>query len=186
MEVSAVRSGLTIRQMTTAALVTAVTCVAGPIAIPIPVSPVPLSLTTLILYLSLYLLGMKGALVSCFLYLLLGIIGLPVFSGFSGGLVKAAGPTGGYLIGYLFLVLVSGFFIDRFPKPSWIHAAAMAAGTILCYAFGTLWLACQMKIPFLSAAAIGVLPYLPGDGVKIIVALTAGPILRRRVRSASF
>ena len=86
---------LTTVQMAAVALMTAVTCVLGPLAIPIVVSPVPLSLTNLVLFLSLYILKTKKALISYLIYLLLGIAGLPVFSGFSGGLGKLAGPTGG-------------------------------------------------------------------------------------------
>lgn len=72
--------------MTAAALVTAVTCILGPMSVPIPVSPVPISLTNLVLYFSVYLLGARRAAVSYLVYLLIGMAGLPVFSGFSGGL----------------------------------------------------------------------------------------------------
>ena len=76
---------LGIRQMAMIGVMTAVTCIAAPFSIPIPVSPVPLSLTTFILYLSVYILGTRNAFISYVIYLLLGLVGLPVFSGFSGG-----------------------------------------------------------------------------------------------------
>lgn len=81
----------------------------SPLSIPIPISPVPITLTNLVLFISLYILSWKEALISYILYLLLGICGLPVFSGFSGGIGKLAGPTGGYLAGFIFLILIAGF-----------------------------------------------------------------------------
>ena len=89
-------TALGIRQMAMIGVMTAVTCIAAPFSIPIPVSPVPLSLTTFILYLSVYILGTRNAFISYVIYLLLGLVGLPVFSGFSGGFAKLAGPTGGF------------------------------------------------------------------------------------------
>ena len=179
---TASRPALSARQMTITGLATAVTCIIGPVAVPIPVSPVPLSLTMLALYLAAYVLGMKLGFISCLLYLLLGAVGLPVFSGFSGGLAKLSGPTGGYLIGFLFLSLLCGFFIQRFPGKVWVHAAGMVCGAAVCYLFGTAWLAVQMDLTFRAALTIGVLPYLPGDVIKIIIALMIGPLLRRQTR----
>lgn len=71
------------RQMTFIALMTAVTCILGPLSIPLPFSPVPISFTNLAIYLSLYVLGLNGATISYLVYLLIGMVGVPVFSGFS-------------------------------------------------------------------------------------------------------
>lgn len=79
------------RQMTFIALMTAVTCILGPLSIPLPFSPVPISFTNLAIYLSLYVLGLNGATISYLVYLLIGMVGVPVFSGFSGGFGKLAG-----------------------------------------------------------------------------------------------
>ena len=73
----------------------AVTCILAPLSVPI--GPVPISLTNFAIYLSLYLLDWKKGTLSYLIYLLLGLVGLPVFSGFTGGLAKLAGPTGGYI-----------------------------------------------------------------------------------------
>ena len=159
---------LTTVQMAAVALMTAVTCVLGPLAIPIVVSPVPLSLTNLVLFLSLYILKTKKALISYLIYLLLGIAGLPVFSGFSGGLGKLAGPTGGYLVGFIFMILVSGFFVERFANKRLICAGALVLGALVCNIFGTVWLCWQLKVDFGAGLAMGVIPYLPGDSAKII------------------
>ena len=96
-----------IYQLTTCALMVALMCVLGPMSIPI--GPVPVSFTNLVIYLAVYLLGMKGATISCLVYLLLGAVGLPVFSGYQGGLAKLTGPTGGYLVGFILMALICGF-----------------------------------------------------------------------------
>ena len=80
-----------VSDITLIGLVTAVTCVLGPLSIPIFISPVPITLTNLILYLSLYLLKTRRAFLSYLVYMLLGMAGLPVFSGFSGGIGKLMG-----------------------------------------------------------------------------------------------
>lgn len=181
MEHTAAKKKMSTAQMTAAALVTAVTCILGPMSVPIPVSPVPISLTNLVLYFSVYLLGARRAAVSYLVYLLIGMTGLPVFSGFSGGLGKLAGPTGGYLLGFLFLVVISGMFVERFPGNAVLQGIGMVLGTAVCYLFGTVWLSGQMHIGFGAGLAVGVLPYLPADAVKIILALAAGPKISRRV-----
>ena len=131
---------LGIRQMAMIGVMTAVTCIAAPFSIPIPVSPVPLSLTTFILYLSVYILGTRNAFISYVIYLLLGLVGLPVFSGFSGGFAKLAGPTGGYLIGFLFMIPLTGILFEKTGKSFWKQFGAMVLGTLVCYLFGTVWL----------------------------------------------
>ena len=182
---TASRPALSARQMTITGLATAVTCIIGPVAVPIPVSPVPLSLTMLALYLAAYVLGMKLGFISCLLYLLLGAVGLPVFSGFSGGLAKLSGPTGGYLIGFLFLSLICGFFIQRFPGKVWVHAAGMVCGAAVCYLFGTVWFlllytSTTGPIGVWAVLASCVFPFLVPDGIKLALAF----LLRRRLRKA--
>ena len=172
------------RNLTLIGLMTAILCILGPFSIPIPVSPVPLSLTNFAVYITVYTLGMKSGTVSVLVYLCLGTAGLPVFSSFSGGLGKLAGPTGGYLIGFIFLALIQGFLMKAFPGKNTAAVIGMILGMAVCYLFGTAWLAIQMGLTFPAALSIGVLPYLPGDGVKIIIAAIAGPKLRTAVQRA--
>ena len=94
------------RQITLIGLMTAITCILAPLSIPI--GPVPISLTNFAIYLSLYLLDWKKGTISYILYLLLGLVGLPVFSGFTGGIGKLAGPTGGYIIGFIPMAIIAG------------------------------------------------------------------------------
>ena len=175
------KMGLTTAQMTVAALMTAVMCILGPMALPLPVSPVPISLTNLVLYFMIYILGTKLSLISLGIYLLLGAVGLPVFSGFAGGLGTLAGPTGGYRLVCVFLTIISGFAVARCPGRPVICGAGMILGSAVCYLFGTVWLAGQMSLSFPAALGIGVIPYLPGDAVKIILAVVLGPGIRRAV-----
>lgn len=168
------------------AMVTAITCILAPFSIPIPISPVPISLTNLVLLISIYVLGWKDATVSYLVYLLLGAFGLPVFSGFAGGLGKIAGPTGGYLTGFIFMTIIAGIFVERYPDRRILVITGMVLATMVAYAFGTAWLAFQMELPFTGALSIGVIPYLPGDTIKIILAVLTGPVLRSRLQNLAY
>ena len=161
---------------------TAVTCILGPLSLPLPFSPVPITLTNFAVFLSIYILGMKYGTISLLIYLALGTIGLPVFSSFSGGLGKLAGPTGGYLFGFIFLALIHGFFMLRFHKKTFASIIGMTLGMIACYLFGTIWLALHMSLTFKAALMIGVIPYLPGDAVKIALAAIIGPKLSSAIQ----
>lgn len=163
-----------IKFMTMTALMTAAMCIIGPLSIPLPFSPVPLTLTNFVIYISVYILGAKAGTVSCILYLCLGAAGLPVFSSFQGGFGKLAGPTGGYLIGFVFLALIQGTVSRLFHGKNTAAIAGMLLGTAACYAFGTAWLSWQMHLSFGAALSAGVIPYLPGDGIKILLAAIAG------------
>lgn len=167
--------------LTMTALISAVTCVLAPLAIPI--GPVPVTLVNLVICLSLYLLGGRLAFFSCLVYVLLGLAGMPVFAGFTGGAGKLLGPTGGYILGYLVLAAASGVFVDRFDSRV-LHGAGMVLGTALCYVLGTVWYCISAQTTAAAALTLCVLPFIPGDAVKIGVALTLGPVLRTRLEKA--
>ena len=165
------------KQMVLIALMTAVTCVLGPLSIPLPFSPVPISLTNFAIFLAIFVLGMKNGTISFIIYLLLGAVGVPVFSSFRGGLQVLAGPTGGYLIGFIFLALIMGFALDHFDRKLLPTIIGMIIGMVVCYAFGTVWLAKLLNLSFKEGLMMGVIPYLPGDAAKIIIAAIVGPKL---------
>lgn len=165
------------KQMVLIALMTAVTCVLGPLSIPLPFSPVPISLTNFAIFLAIFVLGMKNGTISFIIYLLLGAVGVPVFSSFRGGLQVLAGPTGGYLIGFIFLALIMGFALDHFDRKLVPTIIGMIIGMAVCYAFGTVWLAKLLSLSFKEGLIMGVIPYLPGDAAKIIIAAIVGPKL---------
>ena len=166
------------------ALMTAVVCVLAPFSIPVGV--IPVSLATFGLYLAVQILGGKKAVGVCLMYLLIGFVGLPVFSGFTGGPAKILGPTGGYLAGYLLLTGIAGFFVDKFPGKRVFCLLGFVFGTIACYVVGTIWLAVQMKVTFGAALLVGVVPFLPGDVLKMIVASWLGEVVRRRVQRLGY
>lgn len=176
--------GENIKTMTFIALMAAVTCVLAPLSISIPFSPVPISLTNLVVYFSIYILGMKRGTLSYLVYLLIGLVGIPVFSGFTGGPAKLLGPTGGYLIGFIFMAMICGYFIDKWSNKWYLCFLGMILGTALCYLFGTVWLAYQAEMSFSAALAAGVIPFVPGDLIKIIIAMLIAPQISTRLRKA--
>ncbi len=166
--------------MTTIALMAAVLCVVGPFTI--PVGPVPVSLAPLVIFLSVYILGTKKGTVSVLLYLFIGAVGVPVFSGFTGGFGKVAGPTGGYMLGYILMALIAGWFIHRFYDKVAIQFLGMVLGLAVLYAFGTAWLAYSAGMSFQAALAAGVLPFIVFDLIKIIIAIALGRTIRGRLQ----
>ena len=166
-------------EITMTALMAAVTCILAPLSIPI--GPVPISFTNLAIYLSLYLLGWKKGTISYLIYLLLGLVGLPVFSGFTGGPAKLAGPTGGYIIGFIVMAVIAGLVIDNCHKPL-IQLVGMIAGTIVCYLFGTVWFCIVADSTFKAALGICVIPFIPADLIKMIIAMIIGPMIKKRIR----
>ena len=170
--------------MAVVALMTAVVCVLAPFSIPVGI--VPISLTTFGLYLGVRILGGKKGTCVCLLYLIIGFVGLPVFSGFMGGPMKFLGPTGGYLIGYLLLTGIAGFFVDKFPQKKGFCLLGYILGTAGCYLLGTLWLAVLMEISFGAALLVGVVPFLLGDVVKIVAALWLGEVVSHALRRAGY
>lgn len=171
-----------IRQLTTVGLMTAVLCVLGPLALNIPFSPVPVSLGMLGIYLATSILGMRSGVLSVVIYILLGFAGVPVFVNFTAGAGKLFGPTGGYIIGYIFMALVCGFFIDKWNGRFMMGFLGMVLGTAVCYLFGTVWLACQMSLTLPQALIAGVLPYIPFDLAKLLLALVLGSQVRKRLK----
>lgn len=181
---------MTTYQLALTGAMTAVICILGPMTLAIPVSPVPISLANLAICLSVTILGLKLGTLSCILYLLIGLAGLPVFSGFSGGIGKLAGPTGGYLVGYLFLALIGGFFVERFRgkglEQRMLQGLGLLLGMAVLYIFGTAWLAYMAGMGFAEALAAGVLPFIPGDLVKLFFTLLIGPEIRTRLLQTGY
>nr|WP_318684486.1 biotin transporter BioY [uncultured Acetatifactor sp.] len=177
-------SRMNVKMLALTGLMAAVICILGPLSFSIPISPVPFSLGTLAIYFAVSVLGMKRGALSVIIYILLGLAGLPVFSGFGSGAGKLLGPTGGYIIGYLFMAVVCGHFADKFSKRPPIFFLGMALGTIVCYLFGTFWLALQSSMSFSAALWAGVIPFIPGDIVKLILAGALGLQLKGRLKRA--
>ena len=173
---------MNVKNMTLTAVMAALICIAGPLSI--AVGPVPLSLATFAVYLAGVILGRKWGTVSVGLYLLIGIIGVPVFSGFSGGFQKLAGVTGGYLAGYLPCVFLAGLGAERAEKEGrkWILPAMMILGMAILHVIGTAWFMIQTGNALGAALGLCVLPFLPGDAAKILAVTLITPAVKRAVR----
>lgn len=171
-------------QMAVISLMTAILCVLAPLSVTLPTSPVPLSMANLVICFTVIILGMKRGVLSVLLYLLLGLAGLPVFSGFTSGIGKLLGPTGGYILGYLLLALILGFFAEHFQNHHSTNALGALLGMLVLYLVGTLWLALQLDLSLKAALFMGVIPYLPTDIIKIVLALFLGAQIRKHLTRA--
>ena len=154
----------------------AVTCILGPLSVPI--GQIPISLTNLVIYFTVFVLGIWAGTGSYGIYLLLGAVGLPVFSGFAGGLGKLLGPTGGYLIGFIFMALIGGAVIELSHRNIFLTMLGWVVGTAVAYAFGTVWFVYLMKCSVTYALTVCVFPFIIADIAKIVI----GTILGREVR----
>lgn len=172
------------KQMAVIGLMTAVTCIIAPFSLHIPFSPVPISLGSMAIYFVVTVLGMKRGSISVLLYILLGLAGLPVWSDFTGGAAKLLGPTGGYIVGYIVLALIYGFFVEHWGSNLGMQIVGAVLGTLVFYLFGTLWLGYLLHLDFMTALWAGVIPFVPGDVVKLILAMAVGTKLRKRLLAA--
>jgi biotin transport system substrate-specific component len=148
----------------------------------VPIGPVPIVLQNMFVFLAGLLLGSRWGLVSVAVYLLAGVCGLPVFAGGTGGIGRVAGPTGGFLLGYLPAVYLVGWIAERKPGRMLLDAAAMLLGTAVLYACGVSWLKMVTGMPFAKAVAVGMYPFLVGDGIKMVaaalIAKSVRPVMR--------
>ena len=173
---------LTTYQMAVTALMAAVMCVLGPLTVPI--GAVPISLANFVICLTAWLLGPKFGTLSVAVYLCIGLIGVPVFSGYGAGLAKRAGPTGGYLVGYLLLALIGGLFIEKSNGNPVVSGIGLVLGDAACYVLGTAWFVFQMQCELGYALSVCVYPFIALDLAKIVVSCVVGALLRKRLVQA--
>lgn len=165
------------RYMALCGLFAALTAICSWISIPLGFTPVPVNLATLAVFLAGGLLGPKFGPVSLAVYTMAGAVGIPVFSGFRGGFSVLAGPTGGFIVGYIAAAFIVGFLCCRGGSIVRTVLALIAALTA-CYALGTLWFILSTGTNVSTALVSCVIPFLPGDAIKI----AAGTILLRRLK----
>lgn len=176
---------LNTKQLVLVSLMTALMCILGPLSITLPFTSVPISFTNLIVFLAIAILGYKLGTLSYLIYLLLGLAGLPIFSNFTGGASKLLGPTGGYLIGFIFMELAFGIIIHKFGSSIPTYIIGMVLGTIIVYIFGTAWLAYQMGSTFVNCLFIGVVPFILGDVLKIAIITIICPVINKSLEKAN-
>ncbi len=163
---------LTTKDIAYAAMGVALITVCSWISIP---ATVPFTLQTFAVCLVTALFGLRLGLWTVACYILLGLVGAPVFSGFKGGFGALLGTTGGYIVGFLFTALVVGLAVDRLGRKVPVLILSMVAGILLCYTFGTAWFVIvytksKEAITVGTALAWCVIPYLIPDAVKIVLA----------------
>jgi len=171
-----------VRPMIYASMFAAMTAIGAFIKVPIPASPVPITLQVFFVLLAGLLLGSKWAGMSMIVYVMLGIIGFPVFSGGLSGIGVILGPTGGYLIGFILGAFVTGWVTETFGRSKLAAIGAMIAGLAAIYLLGVAQLSVVAGLSVPQSVVIGVLPFLPGDSIKLVAALIvsrlAGPVTR--------
>lgn len=150
--------------------------------ISIPIGPVPIVLQNMFVLLGAIILGPLWGLACVAVYLLIGLVGLPVFAGGTSGIGKLFGPTGGYLLGYLPAVFVTAGISKGLGKKMSSDIIAMGVGSLIVYAAGVPWLKVVTAMSFEKALAVGMYPFLPGDILKIIAAAFIARALRPLVK----
>ena len=172
------------------ALFAAISAVSGFIAVPIPGTPVPIVLQNMMVVLSGMLLGPLLGTASSMLFIVSGLLGLPVLSGGTGGFAKLMGPTGGFIIGYVFSSLASGLVAGRPAVGKRISLVRIIVAAVLGFAVmyvpGVLHFMRSLDKTFGETLALCVLPYLPGDAVKTILCIILAKSLRNSVASFVF
>lgn len=178
----------TVRGMVFMAIFAAIICVAAPFSV--QVGPIPITLATFAIYLAGAILGGKRGMIAVIVYIMLGAVGLPVFSNFNGGFTALLGPTGGYIIGYIPLVFLTGIFAEMNYKKRRTMIFGMIfgmfLGTVALYTFGTAWFMIMTSSSLGRALALCALPFIPGDALKIVcVSAIAMPIKSKLSRFIS-
>lgn len=189
MEQSKSKATASVRNVVLCGLFAAFTAVFSQIILPI--GPVPISCSLIAVCLSGLFLPVKTAAVSQLVYLLLGIIGVPVFAGFQSGAGRLAGPTGGYLLVYPVIALILSLFMTFYDKKLTEKALAVRAAYIggallvsllVCYAAGTAWFTVFSGLGFVKALALTVVPFIAGDIAKIVLCTVVTLMSRDRLK----
>ena len=188
------QKGGAIYSLVSIGVMAALTCVLS--ILQIPIGPVPITLSVLAILLCVYVLGATGGTAAVFIYLLLGLAGLPVLAGGTAGPAKLLGPTGGFLIGYIPFALISGLLIDlatskkitRKSTSILLQIGGMVLGLLVLYVFGTIWFLFRYEesTSFFAALKLCVIPFIPFDLLKILIAYFLGGTLRARLMQAGY
>ncbi|MBN2058355.1 MAG: biotin transporter BioY [Candidatus Saganbacteria bacterium] len=161
----------------------ALTVAGAYIRVPLPFTPVPLTLQTFFVLLAGALLGRRLGLLSQSGYLLVGIFGLPVFTGGLYGFARLMGPTGGYLIGFMLAAFLIGWLLGNDSEAPYIKiVGAMFIGGAALLACGAVHLALISGMSLKSAFLLGVLPFIPGDIIKLLAAAAVYQAVQKPAR----
>ena len=143
---------------------------------------VPFTLQTFAIFLTILLMGTWRGFFVVLAYIVLGLIGLPVFSGFKSGFAAIAGPTGGYILGFLLTAIVTGKLLEFLPDKKIYRYLSMFIGLVVCYSFGTFWFVnmyTKSAMNFLRALSLCVIPFIIPDVLKILLADYIAKLLKK-------
>lgn len=147
----------------------------------IPIGPIPINFALVSVLISGSLLGSKYGAISQVIYVLLGCVGLPVFSGFTGGIGILLGPTGGYILGYVLAAFISGFLIRRCESKELIKFMYLLLSVACCYFVGTLWFIMITNNNLYNVVLLCVIPFIPADMIKIILVVSVLRIFKAHI-----
>lgn len=144
---------------------------------------IPFTLQTFAIFITVGILGTRRSFIAIIIYILIGALGVPVFANFSSGVSSIVGPTGGYLVGFLLIALITGKLMEILPKKNIYQIISMIIGLIFCYTFGTLWFVyaftnSDTSMGILKVLSLCVIPFIIPDLIKIVI----GNIVINRVK----
>ena len=166
---AATKSKFSVRDICYAGLFAAVIAVMAQLSIPMPLG-VPMTMQTFAITLAAVVLGSKLSAIATLVYLALGAVGVPVLANFQGGPSAIFGKTGGYILGYILCALIVGALSRKFAFNFKTLCLSMVLGVAVCYAFGTIWFMAVTGLNLATSMSYCVIPFLPGDAVKILLA----------------
>lgn len=172
---------MSLREMMLSAMFVAIISVLTYIAIPLPFSPVPITGQTLGIMLVGMVLSTNASFVTLFVYILLGAIGLPVFSGGASGIGILFGPTGGYIFGFLIGAVLISFLAGNSNNLKRLIIAGFVGGILIVDLIGMTWLGISTGMGIKKAFVVGVLPFLIGDGIKLLLSALIASKLKKHL-----
>lgn len=176
------KNKMTTQSVVLVGMFAAILAVLSQISIPMP-SGVPVTMQTFAVALTGCVLGWKKGTMASVIYIVLGGVGVPVFSGFAGGLGILFGKTGGFIFGFIFLALLCGLAVV--VKNKVLGGILAACGLLICHVLGILQFMLLMKMSFWSSAVLVSVPYLIKDVISIVLAFVVGAILRKSLNAAN-
>lgn len=172
---------LSTKDICSIALFTAIIVIMAQISIPMPMG-VPMTMQTFAITLAAVVLGAKLSTYSTLIYLLLGAVGVPVLAGFSGGLDKFVGPTGGFLISFPLMAFIIGFGVEHRKAFKGAYVVALVVGTVANYVVGVVMFCILTKSPVITGITACVVPFIPTAILKAILASVLGFEIRKRLK----
>lgn len=176
------KSKISVQDICSIAIMTAITVVMAQISIPMPTG-VPMTMQTFAITLAGVILGSKKGGLSILVYVLLGAIGVPVFAGFSGGVQNLIGPTGGFIISFPIMAYVIGLGVEHRKKKG-MFVLMLILGTVLNYVVGVAMFCIIMNSSVMTGITACVLPFIPTAIIKAVVAALLGLQIRSRLGAA--